>query len=118
MKRIAVYGSLKRGCYNFSHFLEEGDYVETIHVKGFLKDLGAYPALVQGDDAPEVEVEVFEVTPYTLESINGMEVGAGYYPAKVPTSEGYATIWYMPPFDIEGVRSVLPDEDGVVRWRE
>ena len=80
-KHIAVYGTLKRGHYNFrsgQKFLFEA------RVPGYqLYDLGVYPCVIPGDETEEVTVEVMEVDENTYNSITRMEVGAGYKPVTI-----------------------------------
>ncbi len=75
MKKIAVYGSLKRGRYNHS-LLEDSKFIGETTVKGTLYSMGSYPALCDGDT--EYLAEVYEVDEGTYHSIRGMELGAGY----------------------------------------
>ena len=114
MHLIAVYGSLKESCYN-SSFFDMGPCLLVDHVKGDLFSLGAYPALTPGEDT--VEVEIYRVDPATFRSIDGMELGAGYYQDSIKTPEGPAVIWRMSPETLHNVDRVEADPDGVVRWK-
>lgn len=85
MHRIAVYGSLRQGEYNYRR--AQGDPICTgkIH-KAQLYSLGAYPCIVASDDeADEVVVEVYDIDDKLFIGIEAMELGAGYQrlPVKV-----------------------------------
>ena len=75
MKKIGVYGSLKRERYNHS-LLPESEYIGTGKVKGVLYKVSSYPAIVDGDD--DVEVELYRVPDNEYNMVHNMEIGAGY----------------------------------------
>jgi gamma-glutamylcyclotransferase (GGCT)/AIG2-like uncharacterized protein YtfP len=95
-KRIAVYGTLKRGFYNydrFNHFYEF-KFVGSERIKGFsLYDLGHYPAAVESDPENEITIEIFDVSPACYKSLHEMEISAGYVKKEVATSHGCAILW-------------------------
>jgi len=83
---ILSYGTLRRGnpsdpnnrdkTYNFQRFNGQ-KYIETLKVDGFeLYNLGFYPCIAAGEG--QVVVELHEVDPIALQSIDSMEAGAGY----------------------------------------
>jgi hypothetical protein len=75
-KKVAVYGSLKKGHYNH-HWLEHCPLVRTGKIKGTMYSMGSYPMLMEeGND--EHDIEVYDVDEETFESIEQMEIGAGY----------------------------------------
>ena len=77
MNKIAVYGSLRKGCYNQSHFQRGMKHLGTTKVEGFqLYSLGAFPCAVPSEG--ELTVDLFEVDNTTKEQIDRMEIGAGY----------------------------------------
>ena len=79
MKRIAVYGSLRKGEYNYR--ASQGEPTLRGRVIGFnLYSLGAFPCIIAGDPCDSVEVEVYEFDPESslFKGIEGMEIGAGY----------------------------------------
>lgn len=77
MERIAVYGSLRKGMYNYRFFENGMTYIKTVEISGYnLYSLGAYPYIVKGNNT--LTVDVMEVTPQTKKSIDLMELGAGY----------------------------------------
>lgn len=94
MNRIAVYGSLRKGEYNYSAFSKWHDMVHTgTHtVDGFdLYSLGAYPAATLGDG--KLIVDTFEVDDRCFNQINGMELGAGYYAHTININGDDHIIW-------------------------
>lgn len=84
MRKILVYGSLRKGEYNYESFKRRhGDgfnYLGTTKVKGFnLYSLGSYPGITESED-PEKElvVDIMECDDDCYNSIYRMEIGAGY----------------------------------------
>jgi gamma-glutamylcyclotransferase (GGCT)/AIG2-like uncharacterized protein YtfP len=75
-KKVAVYGSLKKGKYN--HPLIEGcKKIDDIFIKGTLYSLGSYPAItLEGDNY--FEAEVYELPDENYQRVKRMELGAGY----------------------------------------
>ena len=115
---IAVYGSLREGCYNNPFFLGDADKKGTTLVEGRLYSFGAYPGLVKEGCSFPVECEVYEVNLETYNSIDAMERGAGYFRTVVPTKWGDADVWCYPN-NTTVVRSpqVLPKKNAdFVRW--
>lgn len=114
MHEIAVYGSLKRGCYN--HYLLERTgavFKGEGLAKGYgLYSLGMYPAAVPRDEADLLKVEFYEVDDRTFEVLNSMERGAGYYAVSLPEGQ---TMWVMP--ESYGHPLVEP-KGGVFNWSQ
>lgn len=80
-QKILVYGSLRKGCYNFeafkSEYKDEINYIKTTTIKGYsLYSLGAYPGILPGTG--ELVVDILEVSPRVAQAIYYMEIGAGY----------------------------------------
>lgn len=81
MHNVFVYGSLRLGEYNqksFSKRFENGfNYKSTHKVKGYdLFSFGSYPGINKGEG--ELTVDLFEASEPCLNSLNRMELGAGY----------------------------------------
>lgn len=75
-KTIVVYGSLKRGKYNHP-LLDGSEYLGETTVTGTMYLVSSYPALVdEGDNV--YPAEVYSVSDNVYDSIEGMELGAGY----------------------------------------
>lgn len=79
--RIAVYGSLRDGQYNFERFKQAYPDIKVLKndviLKGFnLYTLGSYPGIKVGDG--EIEVDILEVNDMCFNNILRMEFGAGY----------------------------------------
>ena len=82
-KRIAVYGSLRVGEYNFERFVDMFGKTnikplkQDIEIEGFdLFNLGPYPAISRGEN--NLKIDVLSVSEPVYESIKHMELGAGY----------------------------------------
>ena len=78
MKTIFVYGSLKKGYYNHS-IIKGSTFVGTKVLLGYqLYDTGfGYPAIAK-DKWGSVLGEVYQIEEDIFNSINNMELGAGY----------------------------------------
>jgi len=80
MHKIAVYGSLRQGEYNFERMSYIGDiqYETTTTIQGWdLYSLGMYPAIKKGTGT--IVVDILNVGDEVLDFIRGMEFGAGYH---------------------------------------
>ena len=86
--KFIVYGTLRPGEYNFSHFKDGLKHLGSGKIKGYkLYNLGAYPCAVEtGDEEDTIIVDVLEAQDnLTGRMIDGMEMGAGYHAAKAKT---------------------------------
>lgn len=98
MKKILVYGSLRKGEYNYKRFkgyFGEGlNYLATTTITGYkLYDLGSYPG-IRPEAGKELVVDVMEVSDEAYDAITGMERGAGYSVAKETVEDhGECTIY-------------------------
>ena len=84
---IATYGTLRQGMYNNNRFPME--FMRQRTIPGFkLYDLGPYPMVIfTGNEEDRVVFDIFHVTKRTKESIDAMEVGAGYSIMTIPVWE-------------------------------
>ena len=74
MKQIFVYGSLRKGMYNYERFLKgKSRFVGNGYVKGCLFALkdAAYPALLDGDQ--DVFGEIYEIDEQVASAIDELE---------------------------------------------
>lgn len=82
MKKIGVYGSLKKGSYNYDRFrLSEQNFIGTSEIVGAMYLIGnSYPALApKGSDLDLIHpLEVYEIEDGLFNVLDGMERGAGY----------------------------------------
>lgn len=95
MKRIAVYGSLRKGDYNYDRCIPNAEVIEQVELQGWeMYDLGSYPAIVRGDGT--VLFDIMDVTDEHYDRVESMELGAGYI-AETVTLKGAseATLFYM-----------------------
>lgn len=79
---IAVYGTLRQGCGNYEHFLEDADYKGTFDSEPIysLYSLGGFPGL-KTDGQTSVKMEVYGVDDMTAKAVDALE---GYNPNRVP----------------------------------
>ena len=95
---ICVYGSLRRGMGNY-RLLETSKLLstETIQDNFRMVDMGSYPGLIESEEANNIIVEVYEVTPDTYKRIERLEGYPSFYNRKdVHTTEGEVGIYYLP----------------------
>lgn len=74
MTKIFVYGSLRKGMYNYDLYLKKyHTYVQEAYVKGTLYSLkdAIYPALIEGDKM--ILGEIHEVPYHVLSAVDIME---------------------------------------------
>ena len=126
---IFVYGTLKRGEVRERCWPHKPVSVEWATLSGELRDLGAYPALVPGDDIVlgelwRIEPRDMAATLATLDEIEGFGQGEDdLYVRQVvrcltlaaETRIAY-TYFYANPAAIASRPVVLPDRDGYCQW--
>jgi len=90
-KTICVYGSLRKGAYNFNRFVEifgedNIKYLKTKEITGFkLYSLGPYPGIKQTDnESDKLTIDLLHVTNEVYDAIYNMEIGAGYKAVETP----------------------------------
>lgn len=101
--RIAVYGSLREGEYNYERIAHNfgkssiRTLASGVKVSGYdLYDLGPYPAISKGENELIVDVISVDSSAYTF--IKRMELGAGYQEDSVKIkSYGDVLIYTFPP---------------------
>jgi len=95
MEKIFVYGSLRKGMYNYSYFADGLNHLETKELKGYrMHSLGAYPFVVEDPDK-SIVVDVMEVEPTFKRHIDNMEFGAGYRAKEETLDDHEGTIYYF-----------------------
>jgi gamma-glutamylcyclotransferase (GGCT)/AIG2-like uncharacterized protein YtfP len=112
---IAVYGTLRKGCGNYHHYLGGYEPIETTELNGFqMYSLGgAYPYVTEGEG--QITVELYDVPFETVVPMASMEMGAGYSVEEVPTSIGTA---YMFVFSAERHQQMMARESGERSWEK
>lgn len=76
MQKVYVYGSLRKGHYNFKNF-SGISYISTTKVKGWdLFSLGSYPGVKPGEGT--LVVDLVEMDNKTYKQVLNMELNAGY----------------------------------------
>lgn len=95
---VAVYGSLKKGCYNHD-ILGRPKFLGKSKVNGVMYLNGAYPHLYHLDPMVErepidYEVEVYAITPEAHMVVRSMEISAGYAEEILPTAWGDAYVYF------------------------
>lgn len=113
---IAVYGTLRKGCYNYkSKGLDVAKYKGDERVTGFvMHHNGSYPMIVRSDENDSILVEVYEVPSEVALPIIQMETGAGYEMDLVNTSQGVAVIFTQRPSQVAGKVKILDGD--FIKW--
>lgn len=91
---MAVYGSLRKWCFNYDNFHldEEAVPLGNATIAGFdLFDLGRYPGIAHGEGS--VFFEVYKVSAKTAASIRRMELSSNYTEETIDTPFGKATVY-------------------------
>ena len=80
MKRIIVYGTLKRGFVNYNALLKNANFKGSTKIEGYQMYSFIYFPVIIHTNNPEdkVFVECYEVTDEVFKKIDTMERGAGY----------------------------------------
>jgi len=97
----AVYGSLRRGFWNYDWALSDIGCEGVTTVTGYkMGDNGCFPAVFKTEEPSSVVVELYdtaEMDPRSVELVDGMEFGCGYVKRLVETDDGrWAWMFVMP----------------------
>lgn len=94
MKKVFVYGTLKRGHGNH-RLLKDSKFLGEASIKSDMYSLGAFPA-ISGKGEREAYGEVFEVDEPTMERLDRLEGYPHFYNRKVvETQHGTAWVYYI-----------------------
>lgn len=98
MRKIGVYGSLKKGMYNYRK--EQGEPIAHGTIRGAMFLPYSYPhlfreAVSDPQHVKEYDVEVYEVSDDLFDSLNRMEVGAGYQAVDCQVAGHDVVVWFM-----------------------
>ena len=86
MKTIFVYGTLKRGHYNYKRFgMNQSEYLGNGIVRGYkMYTNGSYPGIIKTNNEEDViSGELFNVSEMLFNTLDMMETCAGYHIALV-----------------------------------
>lgn len=127
---IFVYGTLKRGEERETCWPRRPLSIEWATTRGQLRDLGSYPALVEGSDAVlgelwQIAADDLAITLETLDEIEGYaQTDDDLYTRRVVECRTLAnepraalTYFFRDPSRIATTPIVLPDQDGFCQWR-
>jgi gamma-glutamylcyclotransferase (GGCT)/AIG2-like uncharacterized protein YtfP len=94
---IAVYGSLRKGHYNYERFggSHSFAYKGTFQINGYkLYNLGSYPGIIEAEKGDFITVDLFECPDDVAKQIDWMETGSGYS-AETIQVDGQKAIIYI-----------------------
>lgn len=98
MKKIVVYGSLRKGHGNHRYLLSDSKLVseEVINIPFKMVSLGGFPGLIPSKENNGITVEIYEVTDDTYKAVEQLEGYPNFYQkALVPTSLGELEIYVL-----------------------
>lgn len=101
MKKVAVYGSLRPGNYNFDRIVKlfpgQFDLVMSTVIYGYkMFNLGYYPAIVPtGKETDKIVIDIVNCGEEPLKYIEAMEYGAGYKSVVIHVEDMECIIYYM-----------------------
>lgn len=100
-KYILVYGSLRKGEYNYEYFKQGLEYIKTVEIPNYkLYSLGAYPGIKESKNS-SIICDLMKVTDSKYgDGIHRMELGAGY---------SYRVI------NVDGVEAIIYPYEGNIR---
>lgn len=93
---VAVYGSLKKNCFNHTAFgFNQSKYIKTIRVPGYeLYDVGYIPvAVATKDTSKSIVAELYDVPSDIYIAVKRMELGAGYSEVELHIGGYRAVMW-------------------------
>lgn len=93
LEKIAAYGTLRQGHYNFSRF--HLNHLSTQEIEGFeLWDFGPYPYVIEKPGS-KITIDILECDENTKRMIDRMETGAGYKTKEIEVDGQVMTIYVM-----------------------
>jgi len=98
MRKIIVYGSLRKGHGNHRYLLSDSQLLSTevINIPFAMISLGGFPGLIPSEEHHDITVEVYEVTDEVYRSVESLEGYPRFYQkAIVPTSLGDYEIYVL-----------------------
>jgi len=97
MKKICVYGSLRRHHCNWRYLINQEPLVtEVINIPFKMISLGSFPGLIPSEENNDITVEIYEVTEDTYKAVEALEGYPSFYQkALVPTSLGELEIYVL-----------------------
>ena len=128
---VFVYGTLKRGAVREVCWPHRPTTIVDAHIRGILRDLGPYPALI--DNPGWVGGECWTFEPHhlaeTLTALDAIEIynqpqQENLYRRQIVDCQlqnaspiPVYTYFFAHPVRIENALQVPPDADGICRWR-
>ena len=94
MRKIAVYGTLRRGFGNYGWLLSDQKFLgeQTIELPYKMVSLGGFPGLVPADETHGIFIEVFEIDGEAERSVDSLE-GYPHFYDRVEIETEFGTAW-------------------------
>lgn len=120
-REVGTYGTLRVGHGNWNYYLRGVPCVDKdVELRGYqMRTFGGYPAIFYtGQDCDIVLLDVFDVSDAPselIESMDRMEIGAGYYLKEERLDNGrIVDVYVMPDEDMDGFPELIESGD----WNE
>lgn len=120
MKKLFVYGTLKRNCkYNYYLSDKDSKFIEIDSIKGSMYSIdNFYPILIL-DELNNINGEIWEVSKYDYERTRRMELGAGYHEKTITTKKGnICTVFVITGNEEFFKNNYIKEENRISEWIE
>ena len=97
MRKIATYGSLRKGLGN-NRLLTHSTKISTeiVDIPFRMVSLGGFPGLVPSSEIHSITIEIYEVSPSTYRNVEYLEGYPSFYQkAMIETSEGKVEVYIL-----------------------
>ena len=121
MKKIGVYGSLRKGMYN--HILldnEESHYLRTEQLEIPFKMIpySSFPALIPDDKTNKIEMEIYEVSDLVYQNVERLEGYPSFYDKEsiIDKESGDPIEFYVIRDPYNRYRESFAEQESIVDW--
>ena len=122
MKKIAVYGSLKKGMYNHSLLENPGAQfvgTEDLTIPFKMVPYSSFPALIPNDTDTTVHMEIYDVDDTVYRRVEHLEGYPHFYDkATTVLPDGNIVEFYVIPDTSGRLQQRYADERGIYNWNE
>lgn len=122
MKKIAVYGSLKKGMHNHSLLENDGAQflgVEDLTVPFKMIPYSSFPALIPNAQNTTVQMEIYDVNDSVYHFVEILEGYPHFYDKATTTlSNGDSVEFYIIPDTSQRLQQQYINEPGIYNWND
>ncbi len=119
MKKIAVYGSLRKGMYNHALLHKDGaQYVKTeiFEIPFKMIPYSSYPALIPDDKNNKIEMEIYDVDDNVYRMIEYLEGYPTFYDKASVTDNEETIEFYILPDKNKRLQTEYQDQPSIQDW--